>query len=266
MRLRLFILLLLPLLWVAPGCEGILARPEPTALPGDTLPARILFDAGPDIFPEHWRQPPISAKFRKLDKEEENRSRECIVKAMGKYPDAMLRKNLKNVYVLRVINFYNVGFGATYYEKNLYIANSGVIMGYTNRFIEQSFHHEFSSILFFAYADVFDKKAWIACNPTGFEYSDEATGGVQSLKDNKDGTYFAETYNKQGFLDQYSQSSMENDVNEIAQQLFSPDPGFWDMVAKYPALKCKVDLLITFYHKIDKAFTLEYFKKYDTSN
>lgn len=260
----LFHFLIIPLLWLATACSNF-GNPEPTTTPGDTLPAKISYNSTPDIFPSHWLQSPISAKVKKLDSDEYTRSAQAVAKAMRKYPDAVIKRNLKNVYVLRTLNFYNVGFGATYYGKNLYIANSGVSNGYTNRFLEQSFHHEFSSILFFAYADDFNKAAWTACNPEGFEYRDEATGGVQSLKDDMDGTYFASVYNAQGFLDQYSQSSMENDVNQLAQQLFCPDPGFWAVVGRYPKLQCKVQKLIAFYNKIDGTFNLEYFKAFDTA-
>lgn len=265
MRLRWHIAFLLPLVWFAVACNGTQLAPEPNATPGDSLPVRVVYSVTNTIFPEHWRRSPISAKFQRLDTAEEKRSSQCIQAALAKYPEKMLERNLKNVYVLKTINFYNVGFGATYYEKNLYIANNGVAQGYTNLFIEQSVHHEFSSILFFAYASSFNKTGWMQCNPAGFEYKDEATGGVQSLKDNKDGTYFSSYYNEQGFLDQYSQSSMENDVNELAQQLFCPEPGFWRLVERYPNLKCKVDKLVAFYHSIDDTFTLEYFKKFDTN-
>lgn len=265
MRRGLFILFLSPLLWQVVSCQNITGSPEPTSTPADTLPARISFDASPTIFPDHWRQAPISAKVKRVDHDQEDRSAKCIARAIRKYPIQVIKKNLTTVYVLKTLNFYDVGFGATYYEKKLYIANSGINNGYTDRFIEQSFHHEFSSILFFAYAASFDKNEWNSCNPEGFEYKDEATGGVQSLKDDMDGTYFSTVYNKQGFLDQYSQSSMENDVNQLAQQLFCPDPGFWDVVQRYQPLQCKVQKLINFYHTIDPAFSPEFFKNLDTN-
>lgn len=251
-------------LFVFSGCFGVSA-PQPASAPGDTLGVSILFTAKPDIFPEHWLDSPISAKVERVKPEEEKRSKIAVAKAIGKYPTQVMKDNLKAVYVLRSLNFYNVGFGATYYSDKLYIADDGVAMGYTDRFIEQSFHHEFSSILFFNYKSDFSEEAWNYCNPAGFKYHDEATGGVEALKNNEDGTDFSSFYNAQGFIDQYAQSSMENDINELAQQLFSPDPGFWDMVDKYPQLKKKIRLLIGFYHKINPAFTFEYFKKFDTN-
>lgn len=260
MRRWLPILILSPLLWLVVACQQFAGIPEPTSTPGDSVPVRISFDSRSTIFPEHWRQSPINAKVKRLDSDEEERSTKCINKAMGKYPEKVLKENLTTVYVLRTLNFYDVGFGATYYAKNLYIANSGISNGYTDKFIEQSFHHEFSSILFFAYASLFDKDSWMSCNPDGFEYKDEATGGVQSLKDDMDGTYFSSVYNKQGFIDQYSQSSMENDVNQLAQQLFCPDDGFWAVVDRHPRLQCKVQKLIAFYNAIDPTFTLEFFR------
>ena len=261
MRIR--ILISFWVIYLLTGCYGIMT-PQPGTAPGDTLGISISFSATPDIFPRHWLKAPINANVQRLEREEEKRSKAAVVKALVKYPQQVIQNNLRAVYVLRSLNFYNVGFGATYYENKLYLANDGLLMGYSDLFIEQSFHHEFSSILYFNYKKDFNEWAWKQCNPTGFTYHDEETGGVAALKNNEDGTDFASYYNAQGFIDQYAQSSLENDINELAQQLFSPDPGFWIMVDKYPPLRKKTRLLIGFYNKIDPAFTFEYFKNFET--
>lgn len=244
------------------GCYSMPA-PEPATAPGDTLGVTISFSSSRTIFPSHWLSPPISAKVERLKPEEEERSKKAVAKAITKYPRRVIRDNLTTVYVLRSLNFYNVGFGATYYENKLYLANDGVLMGYNDRFLEQSFHHEFSSVLYFGHKSDFDTDSWNYCNPPGFAYNDEATGGVEALRNNEDGTDFDAYYNAQGFIDQYSQSSMENDINELAQQLFMPDEEFWPAVKKHRRLERKVMQLILFYHKIDPQFTYEYFKKFD---
>jgi len=66
---------------------------------------------------------------------------------------------------------------------------------------------------------------------------------------------------QQGFLTQYSLSSLENDINTVAQNIFCPSPDFWLITEKYPRVKRKVKLLITFYNRINPIFTEEYFKK-----
>ncbi len=250
-------------IYLLTGCYGVMA-PQPGTAPGDTLGVSISFAATPEIFPAHWLKAPINAHVQRLERVEEKRSKTAVVKALVKYPRPILRDNLRAVYVLRSLNFYNVGFGATYYENKLYLANDGLAMGYTDLFIEQSFHHEFSSILYFNYKNDFNEEAWSQCNPNGFTYHDEETGGVAALKNNEDGTDFASYYNSQGFIDQYAQSSMENDINELAQQLFCPDRDFWQTVNEYPQLRKKVRVLISFYHGINEEFTYDYFKKFDT--
>lgn len=244
------------------GCYGVVA-PQPGAAPGDTLGVNISFSPAAEIFPDHWLKAPISAHVVRLKPQEEIRSKSAVVNAIVKYPRKVIRDNLRAVYVLRSLNFYNVDFGATYYENKLYLANDGIVMGYTDLFIEQSFHHEFSSILYFNYKNDFNEAAWNLCNPTGFTYHDEETGGVAALKNNEDGTTFGSYYNSQGFIDQYAQSSMENDINELAQQLFAPDANFWQTVNEYPLLRKKVRLLIAFYHSINEEFTYDYFKNFD---
>jgi len=60
----------------------------------------------------------------------------------------MLAANLKAVYFLKEMAFFNTPFGGTNSADNLYLTSNGITLGYTNDYIEQTFHHEFSSILF----------------------------------------------------------------------------------------------------------------------
>jgi hypothetical protein len=66
-----------------------------------------------------------------------------------------------------------------------------------------------------------------------------------------------------GFLTQYAQSSMENDINTFAQNLFSPSEGFWQLADRFPRINKKVKLLVSFYNRIDSIFTEKYFRSFN---
>jgi hypothetical protein len=71
-----------------------------------------------------------------------------MTKALKKYPTSALQKELKAVYFLKSMKFYNIGYGGTNSNDALYLTNNGEMLGYTELYLEQTFHHEFSSILY----------------------------------------------------------------------------------------------------------------------
>lgn len=239
------------------------AAPAPRPVPV-VAGVNVVFDKTEGIFPDSWTTNQVKAKAEAIDTAEIARTTTVVQTALAKYPATFLKKNLNTIYCLKKLYFFGVPFGATYFDKTkaLYIANNGRRNGYTNRYIEQSIHHEFSSLLYLANKSKLDEKAWAACNPKDFIYTDDKGGGVTAIKNNADGTYFSDYYNKQGFLDQYSQTTLENDINQIAQQIFCPDPQYKSLLEKYPQLKAKHNLLIAFYTKLDSTFNAAYFAKY----
>jgi hypothetical protein len=64
-----------------------------------------------------------------------------------------------------------------------------------------------------------------------------------------------------GVLTQYGGSSIENDVNTFAQNIFCPEKNFWAYVDRFPGIKQKTKLLINFYGKISSMYTEQYFRK-----
>ena len=228
----------------------------PTASPKPLFVGFVYFHS---IFPKHWYNRNIAGSAESLDSSEIDRSKKTLNIAIKKYPRTVLQKNLKKVYFLKSLYFYSVNYGGTYWKDTLYIANSGERLGYTVSFVEKTIHHEFSSILMEHYPRFFNKKEWIKFNHVDFKYG---SGGQKEIKEGKDSEEINSELNEKGFLTEYGMSSLENDLNEIAQNLFVPEAGFWDAVNKYPKLKHKVDLAIIFYGKIDPIFTEAYFKEF----
>ena len=87
----------------------------------------IIFKAEGNIFPDSWHSKKINAKGISLDSKEYERSEKIIKTALKKYPDNLIRANLKNVYVLKNIVFYGQSFGGTNSTSNVYLSNDGMI-------------------------------------------------------------------------------------------------------------------------------------------
>ncbi len=220
----------------------------------------IIFTADKDIFPGYWYDPEINAKAESLSEGEIDRSRSIIISALDKYPIEVLKDNLKSVYALKSMNFYGVDYGGTNSKASVYVVNVGEDMGYSDICIEESFHHEFSSVLLRKYKQLFDESGWRQINPDGFEYFDEATGGSGAIREGKDSQEFDPELHEMGFLYQYAGSTLENDFNSFAENIFMGEESFFKTVEGYEKLKAKLDLIIEFYNAVNPRFTIEYFK------
>ena len=231
------------------------------ATPADTTIRSIYigFTYNVSIFPESWISEPINASGEPLDKAEIKRSKKIIGKALNKYPSGVLKKELHSIYMLKSMNFYHVGYGGTNATDALYLCNDGSKKGYSDLYLEQTFHHEFSSILYRNHRSWLDDTAWMAANIPGFYYNDPENG-VGAIRNNNSSQDLDTILCQKGFLTQYSQSSLENDINTFAQNFFSPSPGFWKLADRYPVIQKKMKLLVAFYHQLAPFFTEKYFR------
>jgi len=220
----------------------------------------IIFTAEKDIFPDEWYDPEIYAKAESLSEGEIERSKNIIMATLDKYPIGVLKDNLKSVYVLKSMNFFGVDYGGTYFETRVYVVNDGVDMGYSDVNIEKTFHQEFSSILLRNYEYIFDDPGWRQINPAGFEYFDEVTGGAGAIKEGKASQEFNPESHERGFLYQYAESTLENDFNSFAENIFMGDEDFFKTVEQYEKLEMKLNMIIGFYKALNPQFTIEYFK------
>jgi hypothetical protein len=179
-----------------------------------------------------------------------------------KYPESLLEHNLKHIYFLKDMKFYDVGYGGTNSNDAVYLTNQGPARGYTDRYLEQTFHHEFSSVLLRNYSSLLDTIAWKDANIPGFIYNDPENG-VGAIRNNQSSQDLDSGLCEKGVLTQYGGSSIENDVNTFAQNLFCPEKNFWQEVERYPRIRKKTDLLIHFYNALNAMYTEPYFRKFD---
>jgi hypothetical protein len=222
----------------------------------------ISFNYSNTIFPDYWQEAPISAKAENIATIEMQRCINIVTTALSKYPLKVLHNELKVVYFLKSMQFYDLEYGGTNSDDALYITNDGVDSGYTDLYIEQTFHHEYSSILYRNHPAFFDESRWRSANFPGIGYTDPENG-VGAIRNDESSLEFDTVLCRKGFLTQYSLSGLENDINTFAENLFSPDEGFWKIVEQYPRISMKVKLLISFYNRIDARFTANYFKRFD---
>lgn len=218
---------------------------------------QLIFNTSDDMFPESWFSGEIKGKAIPLDSTEYERSERIIRKALGKYPDGFAEQYLRKIYVLGYLEFFGVEYGGTNTEGVIYISNRGTDMGYTDSYLEQTFHHEFSSLLYFAHPEYFKKEQWKKLN-RGFTYGG---GGVAAIQTGTASTELSDFYAEMGVLSQYATADIEEDFNLFAEQIFCASDRFWTLVDTYPALNKKVKIMADFYGKIHPVFTIEYFRK-----
>jgi hypothetical protein len=219
---------------------------------------KICFDSEENMFPKSWYNSRVNATSKSLDTAEHSRSKKIIKLIFEKYPEAVLKNNLKTIYVLDSFSFFGQSYGGTYSDSNVYLSNKGINNGYTDFYIEQVFHAEFSSVLLNNYKAFYNENEWTKNNPTEFNYG---KGGLDALKNKKSSETFDNQLNEIGFINQYALSSSENDFNSFAKNLFMPRKGFYELVQSYPNLAYKLKIIIQFYNKIDPFFTTEFFNK-----
>ena len=212
------------------------------------------FEEEEQTFPENWYSEEINAHTTSLPNSEKKRSIAVLFAALDKYPLRIIQGHLIEIYVFGVLEFFQEGYAGTYSDQTLYMSNNGVNEGFTDGFIEQTFHHEFSSMLWYAHPELLDTIAWKKLNK--LNYGD---GGIQALIDDNDSQTFDAYYNERGFLFQYASSDLENDINSFAENLFAPTLEFRNALKKHPVLRKKMALLIAFYTALDSSLSSSFF-------
>jgi hypothetical protein len=218
----------------------------------------IVFSAKGNIFPTPWYSNKTNGKAVSLDTSEYSRSLLIIKKTLLKYPIQVIQQNLQSIYVLNSLEFFGQAFGGTNATRKVYLSNKGIAKGYSDQYIERLFHAEFSSILLRNYKSNFEELKWLKLNPSGFDYG---AGGVAALKKGNDSENYDSKLNKLGFINEYATSSLENDFNSFAKNLFLPKKEFHDVFENNEAINKKRNLIISFYNSIDSSFKKEFFNK-----
>jgi len=172
----------------------------------------------------------------------------ALYRTLARYPVRMIRRDLQGVvFAAKLVRPANVEIGGTYSDATVILANPYD----RGRWLAEAFHHEFSSILMHKYG--FPRDEWQGCNPPGFRYGQ---GGDEALKTGKTAPGSPKFY-RQGFVEQYGQSDLENDFNTFTGLELGRPGEARRLIRTYPRLKAKWQVWIRFYHRIDGYFTEE---------
>ena len=219
----------------------------------------ISFPSGVNIFPRQWLYKKIHAEILPLCYGEHSRVEDILSRAFSKYPSGLLQDNLDKVYVTGAMKFYGLPYGGTNYHHSVYLTDDSGDPYFTDNYIEQVFHHEFSSILIRYFDAYFDRTKWLSLNPSSFHYGN---GGAEAIRNGQASMELDPEFIAQGFLSRYSTASLEEDINVFAQNLFTGGSEFWRLVDLNDSIREKTRILINFYHQLNPVFTESYFRSF----
>ncbi|MEQ1751626.1 MAG: hypothetical protein ABL974_19555 [Prosthecobacter sp.] len=220
-------------------------------------PVRVATASSAEIFPESWRGGKVAAGAEALPEGRREEALRVIDVALAKYPTEVLKEHLHTLYLLGELRYRGVVTSGTNSRTGVYVKIGPVEKGFTARHNEGVFHAEFSSILIRNRSQFMDHEAWKAANPTGFSYLGD---GVDAVKQGKARTKADSTLNAQGFLSQYSQSTLENDFNGYAARLWTGDAALWQLAKEHPPIQRKLKLVLRFYQQLHAQMDETFFR------
>jgi hypothetical protein len=210
-----------------------------------------------DFFPDSWKLPPISARAVAISEGELHRFPNILKIALAQYPIEVIRDNLKTVCLAQDIYFYDTPYGATNSTDTVYLTSEGWTQGYTDQYLVETFHDEFSSILMRNYPLHLQHTRWVACNPPGFKYrnnnADDA--GREAITQHRDKLDGDPKLYKDGFLSEYSMANLEEDVNTFSGHILTRPQEMRSLIRQYPRLKMKYRVWLDFYHSVNPKMT-----------
>ncbi|MBI3897628.1 MAG: hypothetical protein HY308_04935 [Gammaproteobacteria bacterium] len=172
----------------------------------------------------------------------------ALTLALEKYPPDLIRKEIKEFVLLETLTVNSFPYGGTYDKstKQVFITRK-------NNELQESFHHEFSSLLKHAYR--FPEQDWKKANGRHFSYRIESEPQffVKVMHDlvevpGKEALY------QRGLLNFYSETGLENDFNVYAETVFAHPKEMRALIQQYPVIRNKYAVFKTFYLTIDKRF------------
>jgi hypothetical protein len=190
-------------------------------------------------------------KIKQLKKGQFYQYIKILKKALAKYPPSLVRNTLTEVFI-----------GGPYTENDAIIVgmygNDKIYLFYNHKwgdntplFLEQTFHHEFSSILIKKYN--FPAFDWLKLNPKHFSYIINPRKIDKYM--NSVGNYSAsEAMLKDGVVTAYGMVNAENDINTYAETMFTQPEKMKNYIDKYPVIARKYAMLKDFYLSISPGF------------
>lgn len=176
-----------------------------------------------------------------------------LKKALEKYPVDILRKHLNQI---NIGGRYQKNGGVVvglYDKKNIYLFYNHPDGDNSDTFLEQSFHHELSSIFIYAYD--FPAFEWLELNPQEFSYIINPTK-IDQYMDSIESYQASPEQLKQGLVSSYGMANAENDINSYVELIFTRPKKMRILIDKYPIINTKYNMIKSFYISISPDFNV----------
>lgn len=214
-----------------------------------------------NIFPRAWNTPLTQISISPAEPEFEIDIRQCLLEVMRRYPPDACLEHVNRIYVVGDLIINGDRFGATRSLRKIYISTYGAFDTTIRcEALATAFHAEFSSILFNNHRNHLYMTDWTHGNPEGFKY---LGSGVAALRLGRHSVEPTTAAMSEGFINEYAQSSLENDFNAICIILFGADRRTWNHAKSYPKVKKKMDLAIKFLRSTGMDINWDYFESLD---
>jgi hypothetical protein len=211
----------------------------------------VEYTIGPDFFPAEWTAPHTSAVAEPISDPELRRLLRLLPDWLDKYPATALRADLRGIRLCGSLLLNDVGAAGTATESNVYLASEGRREGYSDRFLELTFHHELSSL--FLYNRIFPIHDWVEANPAGFEYMTDPAQVLEAVEGRRQLDGGPADY-RVGLLAPYGRTNLENDLNIYAEFIFGEPERMKRLIQEYPVIAAKYEVFKSFYLSISPEF------------
>jgi len=218
---------------------------------GQLYAVQIVYTIGGNFIRKESQLPPRNGKAIQIENFEIARFSKLLPLVLQQYPAGLLGKNIRAIKLSKNLEFFGVIYGATNTVDVIYLSSDGRNNGYTDSYIKQGFHHEFSSILIRNYN--FPVQQWMDANTPDFRYL-VALDKVLESTDKDLNLKGEEQYYQNGVIAKYSYTNYENDFNLFAQMVFNEPDRLKELVNKYPIIKKKYLIVKEFYLSISPFF------------
>jgi Putative zinc-binding metallo-peptidase len=211
----------------------------------DTYGVNVHYRYDAKLFFAKQKLPPMSTEGSDIGLRHTRSLLATVEQFLSRYPKDVVKKNLSDIFLVNKLEFYGKRYGGTYTKSAIYIGTKGKLFRQSNASVITAMHAEFSSILFHNYK--FPEEAWQGVNQPGWRY--EGNGfemlGREDLYDQT-----AELF-RNGFLEKYSQSSLENDFNRFVGWAFTKPDRLRELASRYEKINRKCRLVIEFFESVD---------------
>jgi len=201
---------------------------------------------------EQGQLPPTNGKATQLDDFSIARYAKILPQVLSQYPPEVFKTHIETIKLSKILSFYSTRYGGSTVDKIIYLTDDGRDNGFSDFFIRQTFHHEFSSVLM--KSRDFPTQKWLDANSPEVKYETNFENFLKSISKDRDlvgNDYFYQ----RGMMSKYSYSTLENDFNLFAQTVFNEPERMKDLIRQYLIIKRKYEILKEFYLSISPEFS-----------